>query len=269
MTSSLAAGYLLEDPAHEAARLTLQAQVWEPAAERLFDAVGVRLGWDCLDAGCGAMGVLPVLARRTGGVGRVVGLDADPAQLEAARVLAGELGGVEVVEGDVFALPFAAREFDLVHARFVLAPLGRPDALLASLIRVTATDGVLAVQEPDISTWTCEPAPPAWAPLVDAIVSAVGIQGGDLNAGRRLAPRLRSAGLRDVRSRTETVQLPPGHPYAVLPAHFARSLRSRILAGGRYDPAGLDAAIREVEASVQEPGRVVTTFTVVQAWARV
>jgi hypothetical protein len=49
--------YLLAS-AMEAERLQLQAQVWQPAAEEMLDAIGIQPGWFCLDLGCGAMGFL-------------------------------------------------------------------------------------------------------------------------------------------------------------------------------------------------------------------
>ena len=58
--------YLLEPIPTERERLALQASMWEPAAERLFDALGPIDGWSCVDLGCGAPGVLGTLARRVG-----------------------------------------------------------------------------------------------------------------------------------------------------------------------------------------------------------
>jgi len=58
--------YLLSGAHGELERLRLQAQVWEPDAEALLDSIRVRRGWDCIDLGCGAMGILGPLSRRVG-----------------------------------------------------------------------------------------------------------------------------------------------------------------------------------------------------------
>lgn len=63
----------------------MQARVWEPAAERLLDDIGIAPGWRCLDLGCGSMGILGPLSRRVGPAGQVVGIDRDAQQLAAAR----------------------------------------------------------------------------------------------------------------------------------------------------------------------------------------
>ena len=107
----------------ETERLQVQARVWEPEAEALFDEVGLKPGFSCIDLGCGAMGVLGPLARRVAPGGRVVGIDTDERLLVAASeyVKANGLSGVELIEGDAFATGLPKASFDVVHARYVIA----------------------------------------------------------------------------------------------------------------------------------------------------
>lgn len=51
----------------------------------MLDQIGLQAGWQCLDLGCGAMGILGPLSRRAEPTGRVVGVDLDVRQLAAAR----------------------------------------------------------------------------------------------------------------------------------------------------------------------------------------
>lgn len=69
MTSETS-NYILSNSA-EAERLRVQARIWEHDVELLLDQIGVRPGWNCLDLGCGAIGILAPLSRRVGPGGRV------------------------------------------------------------------------------------------------------------------------------------------------------------------------------------------------------
>jgi SAM-dependent methyltransferase len=255
----------------ELERLALQARVWEPAAERMLQRIPLPPEARCLDLGCGAMGALGPLARAAGPGGSVVGIEADPASLAAARrwLDAQHFGNVMVREGDAYATGYPDGAFDLVHVRFLLASVGRDDALLRECVRLLRPGrGVLALQEPDASSWGCWPPRPGWDALKQAILTAFRLGGGDLDAGRRIFSMLRGSGLEDVQARAEVQVLPPGHPYRRLPAQFAASLRRRILDGGILEEPDLEAAIEDVEAAAADSDTLVTTFIVVQAWGR-
>jgi ubiquinone/menaquinone biosynthesis C-methylase UbiE len=77
--------YLLGDSPAEIRHLVEQAEVYAKEAAELFDLVGVDAGGAGIDVGCGVLGVLHVLAERTGPNGRVVGLDREPRMVEVGR----------------------------------------------------------------------------------------------------------------------------------------------------------------------------------------
>jgi len=244
-------GYLLAagDDA-ELERLRLQARVWEPDTEIWLDEIGVQPGWRCIDLGCGAMGILGPLARRVGPDGRVVGLDMDSRQLAGARsfVADNRLDVVEIVEGDAYRTGLPAASFDLVHVRFVLAPVGRDEALLAEMLRLVRAGGSLAIQEPDSASWSCFPPNPAWD-------------------GRTFG-MLRRIGLKDVRLRAAVVALQDCPPYMRLPIQFVTTLRARILDEGLMTPEDLATAMADCEAVAKEPDTIVISFVVTQVWGR-
>ena len=74
-----------------------------------------------LDAGCGSGDVLANLKRASGGRAVAVGLDIKPLHLSVAP------GGVLRVAGDVKALPFAPRSFDVVTASLFLHHFDAPE----------------------------------------------------------------------------------------------------------------------------------------------
>src|SRR5262245_51904442 len=237
----------------ELERLRLQARVWEPEVEAFFDRLGVEAGGRCVDLGCGALGVLGPLSRRVGPGGRVVGVENDAIQVAGARAAIEEEGwaNVELAEDDAYHTRLPRASFDLVHVRFLFAPGGRDTQLLKEMLALAKPGGVLAVQEPDTSSWSCQPPHPAYERLMDTVRAAFRLGGGDLDAGRRTFGLLRAAGVEDLRLRAAVVALKDRNPYLRLPAMFATSLPPRIhegrpallpriLEGGLPAPGALD-----------------------------
>ncbi len=261
--------YLL-DSATELERLRLQARVWEPEVEAMLDRIGVQRGWHCIDLGCGAMGILGPLSRRVGASGRVVGVDMDAKQLAAVRdyVHTNNLSNVEIQERDAYHTALPRESFDLTHVRFVFAPVGRDEDLLREMLALTIPGGVVAIQEPDATSWNCYPPNPAWGNLKSAILAAFKRGGGDFNVGQRTFAMLRNAGLQDVQVHAAVIALHDAHPYMRLPIQFAASLRKRILDGELMSEPELDEAIADCEKIARDPETFVVTFIVTQVWGR-
>ena len=151
--------------------LRLQAQEWEDDAAALFDHIPVKPGWECIDVGCGTMGVLRPLSERVGEGGRVLGIDADESFVKSAErfISDNELENVRVRQADIFGDELPDEMFDLVHLRFMFAPYGRDDELLARALALLRPGGVLVVQEPDASCWNTMPPHPAFEELKSLI----------------------------------------------------------------------------------------------------
>lgn len=260
--------YLLAGGSAELERLRLQAQVWEPETEEMLDLIGVQSGWSCVDLGCGGMGILGPLSRRVGPRGCVIGVDTDAKQLAAVYdyVKENKLKNVTVLEQDAYRTTFPRESFDFTHVRFVFAPVGRDEELLREMLSLTRPGGVVAIQEPDASSWNCYPPHPAWGRLKETILSAFVRWGGDFNVGQRTYGMLRSAGLKNVQVRAAIVALQDNHPYMKSPLQFATSLRKRIVDGGILSESELDGLTAECEQIVNDPDTIVTSFTVTQVW---
>jgi hypothetical protein len=267
---SLATEYLLAGSPAEVERLRLQARTWEPEAEMMLDQIGVERGWRCMDVGCGSMGIIGPLARRAGSAGLIVGVDHDPIQLEAARDYAASetFGNVDFRQGDLFASDLSDGDFDLVHARFVLAPIGREQEVLDQLTYLVRRGGIVALEEPDARTWKCNPPSSAWDCLKNAVLNMFILGGGDFSAGARLGTLLRRRAMQGVQVRNATLTLPGTHPYSRLVLQFARSLRPKILSQGLLNEAELQDAIRRCEAALDNPYCFTQTFRLVQAWGK-
>ena len=258
--------YLMAGQATELERLQLQSRVWEPAADALLTELSLPDGCAALDVGCGAMGWLRVLSSRVGAKGRVIGTDVDARMLDAANALvqAEQMANVTIVRDDLFASQLPPASFDLVHARFQIAPLGRAAEQIACYRRLLRPGGVLVIEDPDMASWRVNPQAPAVQELIDLIERGFLAAGGNFNAGRDNPALVRSVGL-EPRIAARIVALEPGHPYLRLPLQFAASLRARLDA---LSSAELVADLLErVEAELAREGTWGTTFTLIQTWA--
>jgi len=258
--------YLLAGQANELERLQLQSRVWEPAGEALLAEIAPPVAARALDVGCGMMGWLRILDRWVGADGQVVGSDVDEKMLAgaAALVAAEALGRVTLVKDDLFRSELPPASFDLVHARFQLAPLGRAEEQLAAYRRLLRPGGTLVLEDPDMASWRVDPPAPATEALIALIERGFVAAGGNFNAGRELPALLRGADMAPT-IRARIVALEPGHPYLCLPLQFAASLRPRLEA--LVPPAELGSLLQRAELELARPHAWGTTFTLIQAYA--
>lgn len=268
MTPSPAPSYLLPSEPSELERIQLQARVWEPAGRTLLAQLPDGTGRRALDIGCGAMGWLRLLSHWVGSAGRVVGSDYDANMLDVARsfVAAEGLTNVELVEDDIFATHLPPHSFDLVHSRFQITPLGRPNEQLTIYCKLLKPGGWLVIEDPDAASWRLNPDAPATSRLIALIVDGFRSAGGNFNAGRQLPALFRSIGI-EPRVDAHVISLPPGHPYLRVPLSFASSMRPRL--ESLIGRAELDELVRAVEMELNSDGTWGTTFTLIQAFAPV
>lgn len=259
--------YLLAGQASELERLQLQSRVWEPSGRRLLEQIGEGAGARVLDVGCGVLGWLGVLSEWVGPDGEVVGTDIDDALLAAAdQYVADEaLGNVALVEDDLFASRLEPSSFDLVHARYVVCPLGRGPEQMQTYLRLARPGGTIVLEDPDFSAWHFNPPAPALEKLIALCEETFRRGGGDWEAGRKHLDLLRSFGI-EGHVRAEILALEPHDPYLRMILQFATSLEERLLALVTSDE--LQQLRNEGEAELQDPTRWGTTFALLQSWGQ-
>jgi SAM-dependent methyltransferase len=263
------ARYPLQRDEAEHQRLDAQARFWSPDAAAMFESAGVAPGCKVADIGCGTLDVALLQARRVRTCGSVHGLDNDGLLVRRMGRLAPSIptAKVRVTEGDAYATGWQSGVLDAVHARFLAAPAGRLDGLVAEMQRVVRPGGTLMLQEPASSTWKLPGAGGAWVRLLALIRKGFAIRGGDFDAGRHCAATFERGGIDDVQSRYVARTIDCRDPYASLPLAFARQLRPLWLAERLATAAELDELVREVAAALARGGQA-TTFTLVQTWGR-
>jgi SAM-dependent methyltransferase len=234
--------------------------------EIMLDLIGVGAGRSCLDLGCGPGGITAALSKRVGVSGRVTGVDRDPEFLEHARSRAP--ANVEFRQGDAYAPGLPPASFDLVHMRFLASTAGDPERLLQAAIALCRPSGIVALQEPDVSTLNCYPPHPAWTVLKDLLTEAFRGVGGDVYLAQRLYQLAQHAGLLDVHFRPVLIGVRSIDPMVdYLPA-TAESLRGTITRLGLSADDELDLALAETRRHLQNADTVFTSYTVAQVWGR-
>jgi SAM-dependent methyltransferase len=248
----------------------LQAQIWDPEVEAWLSQIDVQPGWQCVDLGCGAMGILEPLSRRSGASGRVIGIEPRPSMLTAAGELVrrSRLDNVRLLDIAPNKTSLPDESFQLVHERFLLSAGWNERELLGEMIRLARRGGIVALQEPDLSSWHSHPDHDAWARLREAVRAAFAAGGGDLDAGCRTFGLAREAGLDDVRIRAATIALQGAHPVKRLLVDLAESHREQIVQGGILDERDLEEVLAECDAIARDPSTVVVSFLISQVWGR-
>ena len=259
--------YLLSNQPTELERLQLQSKVWEPAGRELLSGIDSGDAPAALDAGCGAMGWLRLLSEWAGGNGRVTGTDIDERLLASAQAFADteHLANVALRKDDLFDSKLAPGSFDLVHARFQIAPLGRAQEQLAVYRRLAKPGGWIVLEDPDMASWRVNPSAPAVERLIRLIEEGFRAAGGNFNSGRELPSLLQSHGV-EPQVRAAVIALQPGHPYLRLPLQFAGSLRPRL--EGLIGKDALASLLADAEVELGAPGVWGTTFTLIQSCGR-
>jgi SAM-dependent methyltransferase len=252
------------DPA-ETARLVRQSAELRPEALALLADLGLEPGrsgragrpglGSAIDLGCGPLGILDLLSAVAAPGARVVGLDADPAHVAAARQYAERQGlaGVEVVAGDARHTGFPDGSFDLVHARTLLVTVPAPAEVVAEMARLARPGGWVACQEPDVETTLCHPPLPALDALIGLFRASFERAGADLRVGRRVGGMFWDAGLEDVRVTVHASCYPAGHTRRTVVPDLARSLWPVIIGMGLASAAELDALDAAVRAHLADP----------------
>ena len=112
--------------------------------ERMGEVSGADAGMTVADVGTGTGFVAAGIAPR---VARVIAVDNSPAMLAVAEKNLGELGvgNVELLEGDVMALPLKDASVDAAFANMVLHHAEDPAAMLAEMARVVRPGGTVAI----------------------------------------------------------------------------------------------------------------------------
>jgi len=187
--------YPLGHSPQELDRLTIQAQRLAEDSVTLLRRAGITKGQRVLDIGCGPGDLSFHAAELVGPKGRVVGIDASAAALDAARMRAARLGyeNVEFIACDLEE-ESAFRGFDAIIGRLVLMYVSDPVVVLRRLRAALRPGGLIVLQEPDGETAGSTPDCPLFRRMRGWILTAFEAAGSLVNLGSSLGGMLRRAG---------------------------------------------------------------------------
>jgi ubiquinone/menaquinone biosynthesis C-methylase UbiE len=249
MTAAHTYALLLSDA--ERARYRLMAERASSEEAQLWQQAGIRPGARVADIGCGPGAMLPTLASAVGPRGAVVGVDADPDAVSAARsnLALCDLDDVDVRQAPADDTGLAAGSLDVVMMRHVLAHNGgREDEIVAHLATLLAPGGAAYLVDIDATAATLEPTDPDLLDLNDRYLRWHDSRGNDMRAGRHLADRVRRAGLQVEFEHRVTATMPLGGGVRP-PAWAARAALQGADLATDQDVARWSAALQRIEAS--------------------
>ncbi|MFF0561575.1 class I SAM-dependent methyltransferase [Streptomyces sp. NPDC020472] len=238
----------------EAERIDLGALAYDDLTLTRLRALGVGPGWRCLDIGAGT-GTVSRRLLREAEVTAVLAVDRDVRFLAERPV-----PGLDVLRADITAPDFAPGLFDLVHARFVLMHLPRPERMVSALAGLVAPGGVLVLSDAvDLTsdrTGAPEPASDGGAVADTPYAAAMramwrglrGSIGTDVSWVPSYPQLLRGAGLETVGAEMYVPPLLRGSPISRFWADTWERSRASMVATGLIDDAGIDAAVRYLES---------------------
>ena len=173
-------------------RLRAQARVWEAATQRALQAVGIKEGMNCLDAGCGPGEVMRLLGNLVGSQGHVTGIDVDAfIGEEALGILTTTVGPqFSFRADDLESLPdLPNAPYDLVFARLTMIHLKSPVAVLKHLWDLVKPGGTLLIQDYDLSYMQFYPTNKEFDEFETVLFNTFEAGGKDYRIGSRM-PRL-------------------------------------------------------------------------------
>ena len=257
-------------------RLEEQSRVVDPITERLFREAGLTTGMRVLDLGSGAGDVSMLVARIVGSEGAVVGLEASPDALDAARRRIHDAGvhNASFVQGDLreldAGLDLSGPPFDAVVGRFILQFMPDPARVLEGAARLVRPGGLICFQEcDDWYTWAY-PSTPLWDQVREWFLGALEGAGVEQRMGLRLYQTFLAAGLPAPDLRLEAAIGGGDAAPAFLWAGVVRAVMPTIERLGMASAAEVDVATlaeRLLAETVASEG-VVISLILIGAWAR-
>jgi SAM-dependent methyltransferase len=262
-TAKPTAAYALDPNWHdERARLESLTALYDRGSLAVCERLGLAPGWRCLDVGAGTGTLALALAERVAPMGIVVALDIDTRFLEPLAAPELETGAIDVTEQ-----PLPQGEFDLVHARLLLEHMPARGDVLGNMIGAAKPGGWVLVEDFDWATaLVIDPPSDVHRRVASAIRSVFTRHGYDPHYGRSLPRRLRAAGLSDVGTRAESVQV-DADPVLGVPQWelLADQFAPYLLSSGLVDQADLDA----FHALLHDGHTVCFSPLMVSCWGRV
>ena len=190
--------YLLGVNEAELERLRFQHWVWKKVTDNLFDRVGVKQGWKCLDVGSGPGFTSMDLRERAGPTGEVTALEPSEFYLNWFQQEASARGwtNVKFIEGKAEEADLSFCSYDFIFSRWVIAFVPDPEKFLKHLIAALRPGGIIALQDYWYEGLSLFPRGTSFDRLPEIIRAYYRAGGGDLFVTGRIPSIMRKHGVR-------------------------------------------------------------------------
>lgn len=234
-------GYELDNSWQNARhRLSLLQQYLDPMTKRRLTALGIREGMRCLEIAAGAGSMASWMSERVAAGGRVVATDINIDLLREASA-----PNLQVLTHDLMTEPPpAGGHFDLVHTRWLLHHLPRPELAIGRMVDSLRPGGWLLVEDVDffpVDTSSSKVYVDFMRALCRAVVLRV--SGRDCFWARALPALVAGMGLRDLGTEGDLQVIRGGSPLAEFYSLTATQMRERILESRDLSAVQLDEAL--------------------------
>jgi ubiquinone/menaquinone biosynthesis C-methylase UbiE len=254
--------YALRLNDEEITRYRLMATNAKEHESDLWQLAGIVPGARVVDVGCGPGVFLALLAQTVGPDGHVIGIDAQPDAVAAARDTLGrqQLANGEVRIGQADATGLAVDSFDAAMLRHVLAHNGgREQRIVDHLAALVRPGGSVYLLDIDASASMPAPDHADLQDLMTRYAHWHAARGNDLTVGRRLADLGHAAGLQTLHHESVTSQFTPP-PGMRGPGWAARDALIESGLANTDDLIRWDTAFRDVASWARPPQLTAVTW---------
>jgi ubiquinone/menaquinone biosynthesis C-methylase UbiE len=264
--------YLFDNAAPQSARRFCSLEtLYDPGTIHYLEALGIGVGWQCLEVGGGSGSIAVWLAQRVGATGQVLVTDIDPRPLAAVAALG--YPQLTVLRHDIGGDPLPEGAYDLVHERLVLIHVPTREQALTKLVAALKPGGWLVVEDFDStlihrSFPTQDAAAGVLYEKMQAaqrhLIAARAGNAGNATWGRQLYARLRMQGLSEVGMEGHLAIWSGGSEGARLDQANFEQIRAEAVASGLITGHEVD----QVLALLDNPTFVVSSSVMMTAWGR-
>jgi HAD superfamily hydrolase (TIGR01490 family) len=180
-------------------RLHILNDIHGPYSREFLKKVGLMPGMTVLEVGCGTGNMACWIAEQVGVNGTVYALDSSENQLRVAKENAknSDINTINFMHLCIYDLDKLLLQFDLIYCRYVLLHLKDVDKALAIMCNKLKPGGIIACEEPTISTAFCYPESSAYKKSRELMQRLAEIAGFDFEIGVKLLNKFKQVGYTD------------------------------------------------------------------------
>ena len=141
--------YVFDIPEEGSNALEVLDYCFNQSTQTFLNTAGLSSGMTVLEIGCGSGKMSCSIARVIGETGKLIAIDNNQSQLDAARTYAenNRISNIKFECLDAYNITELNISFDFVYCRFVLHHLLRPRAVIASVYQCLNSNGTVAAEE--------------------------------------------------------------------------------------------------------------------------